>query len=79
MCDNMPEVTEVFTIRISKELKELMKESGINWSNDIRGYIEARAKSLRLHKLLGKIYKDADKIKVKGDSSQIIREYRDAR
>lgn len=72
----MSEVTEVFTIRISKELKDLMKESGINWSNDIREYIEARAKSLRLHKLLKRIYKDADRIRVNGDSSGLIREDR---
>lgn len=75
----MAEVTEVFTIRISRELKELMKESGINWSNDVRKYIEARAKSLKLHKLLPKIYKDASKIKVKGDSSVLVREDRESR
>jgi hypothetical protein len=75
----MAEVTEVFTIRVSKELKELMKASQINWSDDIREYIEARAKSLRLHKLLAKIYKDADKIRVKGDSSVLIHEDRVSR
>lgn len=75
----MAEVTEVFTIRISRELKELMKESSINWSNDIREYIEARGKSLKLHKLLPKIYKDANKIKVKGDSSALVREDRESR
>jgi hypothetical protein len=75
----MSEVTEVFTIRISKELKELMKASQINWSDDIRKYIEARAKSLRLHKLLTKIYKDADRIRIKGDSSMLVREDREGR
>jgi hypothetical protein len=75
----MAEVTEVFTIRISRELKELMKESGINWSNDVREYIQARAKSLKLHKLLPKIYKDSSKIKVKGDSSLLVRGDRESR
>lgn len=72
-------MSEVITIRVSKELKDLMQTAGINWSDDIRSYIEGRAKSLRLHKLMKKIYKDADKIKVKGDSTRIVREYRDSR
>jgi hypothetical protein len=71
-------VSEVITIRVSKELKDLIEEVGMK-SGDIRNYIEARAKSLRLKKLMKKIYKDADKIKVKGDSTRLIREDRDAR
>ncbi len=72
-------VSEIVTIRVSKEIKDLMKYSKINWSEDIRNYIEGRAKSLRLNKLMKKIYKDADKIKVKGDSTRLIREDRDSR
>ncbi len=68
-------VSEVITIRVSKELKDLIEEVGMK-SSDIRDYIEARAKSLRLKKLMKKIYKDADKIKVKGDSTRLIREDR---
>lgn len=68
-------VSEVITIRISKELKDLIEEVGMK-SSDIRDYIEARAKSLRLKKLMKRIYKDADKIKVKGDSTRLIREDR---
>ena len=72
----MPEaVSEVITIRVSKELKDLIEEVGIK-SSDIRDYIEARAKSLRLKKLMKKIYKDADKIRVRGDSTRLVREDR---
>lgn len=69
-------VSEIITIRVSKEIKDLMKESKINWSQEIRNYIEGRAKSFRLHKLMKKIHKDAQKIKIKGDSTVLIREDR---
>jgi hypothetical protein len=72
-------VSEVITIRVSEELKAIMNESKINWSEAIRNYIEMRAKSLRLHKLIKKIEKDANSIKVKGDSSVLVREDRESR
>lgn len=72
-------MSEVITVRVSKEIKELMSESDINWSEAIRSYIEMRAKSLRLHKLMERIEKDAKRIKVKGDSSVLVREDRESR
>jgi len=72
-------MTEVITLRVSSETKKLMKEMDVNWSEDIRNYIEARIKSFRLHQVLPQIYKTADKIKVKGDSTILIREDRDSR
>ena len=71
-------VSEVITIRVSKELKDLIEEAGMK-SSDIREYIEARAKSLRLKKLMKKVYKDADRIRVKGDSTRLVRWGRDSR
>ena len=71
-------MSEVITIRVSKGTKSLMKGSNINWSEDIRNYIEARAKSLRLYKLL----KALKPVKLKNaavDSTILIREDRDSR
>ena len=72
-------MSEVITLRVSSETKQLMGEIGLNWSEELRGYIETRIKSFRLHKLLPEIYKTASKIRVKGDSALFIREDRDAR
>jgi hypothetical protein len=69
-------MSEVITIRVPKEIKELMKETNINWSEDIRKYIIGRAKSMKLHKMLLKIKKNSDKIKVRGDSTLLIKEDR---
>jgi hypothetical protein len=71
-------MSSVITIRVPKNIKTLMKESDINWSEDIRHYIEARAKSLRLNKFL----KTLKPIKLKKgaiDSAILIREDRDSR
>ena len=58
---------------------EIMDETNINQSETILKYIEMQEKSFRLHKLMKKIKKDANKIKVKGDSSALIREDRESR
>ena len=70
---------EIITFRVSDETKHLMDEMGLNWSEELRRYIEARIKSFRLHKLLPEIYKSADKIKVNWDSTLLIRKDRDTR
>ncbi len=72
-------MSEIVTLRVSSETKRLMEEAGVNWSEELRKYIEARVKSFRLHKMLPDIYKNADKIRVKGESSLLIREDRDLR
>ena len=71
-------MSSVITIRVPKDIKALMKESDINWSEDIRRYIEARAKSIRLNKFL----KTLKPVKLKEgsiDSTLLIREDRDSR
>jgi len=73
------ENSEVITIRVPKGTKAAMKRANINLSEDVRGYLEAKSKSLRLNQLLPELRRRALKIKVSGDSSQIIRQYRDAR
>jgi predicted transcriptional regulator len=74
----MSEVTEVITVRVSKSTKSIMNASDINWSEDIRRYIEARAKSLRLNKVL-KALKPVKLNKNAIDSTILIMQDRDSR
>jgi collagenase-like PrtC family protease len=70
---------DIITFRVSEETKHLMEEMDLNWSEELRAYIEARIKSFKLHKLLPDIYADAERIRVKGDSTSLIRKDRDER
>ncbi len=74
----MSEETAVITIRVPKRVKIAMKKAKVNVAEDVRGYLEARAKSIELHELLPKLHKRALKIKVDGDSTEIIKHYRDS-
>ena len=75
----MPETSEVITVRVPKGTKSAMKRAKINLSEDIRNYLEARVRSLELHRLLPELYKRAAKRRVNLDSTAIIRHYRDIR
>ncbi len=72
-------MSSVITVRVSDETRAILKRAKVNISEDVRKYLEAKAKSLRLHQLLPEIRRRAQKIKAEGDSTKIIREYRDAR
>jgi hypothetical protein len=71
-------MSEVITIRVSRGTRSLMKENNINWSEDIRNYIETRAKSFRLNKIL-KTLKPVRLRKGTTESTLLIREDRDSR
>lgn len=70
---------DVITIRVPKKVKLEMGEYDINWSEDLRKHIDARIKTLKLLKTMEKMRKNAKSMKVKVDSADIIRAYRDAR
>lgn len=70
---------ETLTIRLASETKEEMADYKLNWSEDIRNYIESKLKKLKLLKTLEKMKANAKSMRVKVDSTDIIREYRDAR
>lgn len=46
---------DVISFRIPKELKKSMKEIGINWSEEIRKFIEAKVREYRRKKALEEI------------------------
>lgn len=71
--------SDVVVVRVPKELKERMKRAEINWSEEIRGFIEKRLRSYELQQSLREIRKKARKRKVSVDSTELIREDRERR
>lgn len=75
----MPFFCTMAYVRVPYEVKARMSEIDLNWSGDIRKCIEMKLKTLELLKALKKVERDARKIRVKGDSTSLIREDRDSR
>ncbi|RLG82134.1 MAG: hypothetical protein DRO40_08375 [Thermoprotei archaeon] len=69
----------VITIRIPRELREKMKKVDINWSEEIRKFIEERIKRYELLEAFEEIRTKARKRRVKIDSTLLIREDREQR
>ena len=69
----------VLTVRIPRELKEKMKKININWSEEIRKFIEDRIRSYELLEVLEEIRSRAKKRRVRVDSTLLIREDREKR
>jgi len=44
--------SDVVVIRVPKELKKRMKNARINWSEEIRAFIERRLRRYELHNML---------------------------
>jgi len=70
-------MSEVISIRVSREIKIKMKKIPINWSDEIRKFIEKKIREYELLELLNKIEKNAKNRVVKYDSSKFIREDRE--
>ncbi len=70
-------MSTTYTIRIPRKLKEKMDENQIEWSQEVRGFLEERVKQVELIKILQEVQVRAKKRKVKGDSTILIREDRD--
>jgi len=71
-------MSEVFTIRIPRELRERMRRYQVNWSQEIRGFIERRVKQLELTGTLEEIEAKARR-RTSVDSTTLVREDRDSR
>ncbi|MDK2384350.1 MAG: VapB-type antitoxin [Candidatus Korarchaeota archaeon] len=72
-------MSSVVTVRVPRELKEKMKKLKVNWSKEIRKYIEERVRDYELLEIIDKARKEARKRKIKTDSARIIREDRESR
>ncbi|MGB9728634.1 MAG: hypothetical protein ACP5GU_02795 [Thermoprotei archaeon] len=71
--------SDVVVVRVSRELKKRMKLVNINWSEEIRGFIVRRLKSLELQYALEEVGGRAKSRRVSVDSTQLIREDRELR
>ncbi len=72
-------MSDVVSIRVPKELKEKMRKYRIDWSREIREFIEERIRTLELLELLESIEEKAKKRRTRVDSAELIREAREER
>lgn len=66
-----------FTVRIPRGLKERMRGLDVEWSEEVRGFIEERIKRLELMKALEEVGSRAEERAVSVDSTMLIREDRE--
>ena len=69
-------MSEVVSVRVPKELKEKMKKYNIDWSREIKGFIEEKVRTLELLEVIDDIEVRAGERKTKVDSTKLIRESR---
>lgn len=67
------------TLRVPEELKRKMESFSLNWSEELRSYIQRKIKMFELQALLQELKKARDKMKPLSDSTPLIREDRDMR
>lgn len=73
-------LSDVVSVRVPRELKEKMKKYLIDWSDEIRRFLEERIKVLEFLELLDNIEGKARKRRrTRIDSVKIIREEREKR
>ncbi len=69
----------VMTIRLPEDLKKEMDRYNINWSDELRKDIAKKIKALKMLSLLEDMQKNSKLMKVKVDSTELIRQDRDTR
>ncbi|MCE4614423.1 MAG: hypothetical protein F7B60_02685 [Desulfurococcales archaeon] len=72
-------MSDVISVRVSKELKEKMKKYPVDWSGEVRRFLEDRVKVLEFLETLDNIEKKAGKRRTRVDSVDLIRESREER
>jgi hypothetical protein len=70
-------MSETFSIRISRELKEKLEANPADWNQEVQNFLTERVKQLELLKILEEIDHQAEKRKTKIDSTSLIREDRE--
>jgi hypothetical protein len=70
-------MSETFSVRIPKELKEKIEANPADWSQEVRNFLTERVKQLELLKILQELDSQPNKRKTKIDSTQLIREDRE--
>lgn len=70
-------MSETFSVRIPRELKEKIQANPADWSQEVRNFLAERVKQMELLKILDEIETRAEKRKTKIDSVTLIREDRE--
>ena len=70
-------MSSTFTVRIPRELKEKMKRLPVEWSEEVRRFIEEKVKRLELMGAIEEIELRAEKRRLRMDSAKLIREDRE--
>ena len=71
------DTSSTVTIRVPGELKEKMKNTKVEWSQEIREFIETRINYLELSEAVDEVAKRAERRTIKIDSTTLIREDRE--
>lgn len=70
-------MSETFSIRIPKELKEKIEKNPADWSQEVREFLTERVKQKELIKTLDELDAQPHKRKTKINSTTLIREDRE--
>jgi hypothetical protein len=70
-------MSETFSVRIPRELKQKIDQNPADWSQEVRTFLTERVKQLELLKILQELDNQHDQRKTKIDSTQLIREDRE--
>ena len=71
-------VNEFVSFRIPKELKKRMKEMNINWSEEIRSFIEEKVREHRRKVKLKEIDEMLRDVRTRKSAARYVREDRDS-
>ena len=70
-------MSETFSVRIPRELKEKIEQNPADWSQEVRDFLSERVKQKELLAILKEIDARPEKRKTKIDSTALIREDRE--
>ncbi len=72
-------MSDIVSVRVPRELKEKMRRYRIDWSEEIRKFLEERVRVLKFLETLDDIENKARKRRTRVDSVKLIREAREKR
>ncbi len=72
-------MSDIVSVRVPRELKEKMRRYRIDWSEEIRKFLEERVRVLEFLETLDDIENKARKRRTRVDSVKLIREAREKR
>jgi len=70
-------MSETFSVRIPRELKEKLEQNPADWSQEVRNFLTERIKQKELLTILKEIDAQPEKRKTKIDSTALIRDDRE--